>query len=60
MWLRPFPSIEVTAGGGDSPPEEDAVGNQVAAEMLRAVAGVGPLAICVASLVDLPLMIGMW
>ena len=41
LWLRPFPSIEVTAGGGDSPPEEDAVGNQVAAEMLRAVAGVG-------------------
>lgn len=40
LWLRPFPSRAVTAGGGDSPPEEDAVGNQVAAEMLRAVVGV--------------------
>lgn len=37
LWLRPFPSRAVTAGGRDSPPEEDTVGNQVAPEMLRAV-----------------------
>ena len=39
LWLKPFPSRVVTAGGGDSPPEEDAVGSQVAVEMLQAVAG---------------------
>ena len=39
LWLRPFPSRVVTTGGGDSPPEEDAVGNQVAVEMVRAVVG---------------------